>query len=82
MQEVEAWLWQMAAARHEHLAHLEAPPFLDAARALLAEGSQLNVRHKGLLKPFIAGSFSRGGRPPLGPLCVGVWPWPGQLSCR
>ncbi len=54
--EVEAWLWRRAAAGHEYLAHLEAPPFLDAARALLAQSSQLTGRQKGLLRAFLAGS--------------------------
>ena len=50
-------VWRQAAARHRHLAHLDGAPYLDAARELLAEGSGLSCKQKGLLRAFLAGAF-------------------------
>ena len=51
--------WRRAAARHEHLAHLDRVPYLPAVHRLLADSGSLTVRQKGLLRAFMAGGFFR-----------------------
>ena len=57
--DVKKHLWEKAASRHAHLAHLEGAPYLDAARELLEDGGGLSKKQRGLLKAFLAGAFFR-----------------------
>ena len=51
--------WRRAAASHEHLAHLDDPPFLEVLQRLVGPKSVLDRRQRGLLKGFSAGAFFR-----------------------
>ena len=57
--DAERTAWVQAAARHQHLSHLEDPPYLEAHRRLLMSSSPLTRKQQGLLRAFAAGSFFR-----------------------